>query len=128
MITTPEEKPDATDEQIEQKAMGALKLIEQFTLITDGEDEENIFLQGYHSGYRDRGKELKEREEQWISVETRLPDLYTDVLVFGKNGHMEVITTGFVNKEMAWREFGYKGTEITHWRKLPSPPKTVKDK
>jgi hypothetical protein len=57
----------------------------------------------------------------WISVKDRLPDDYSDVLVYDYDG---------MQYDIGWYDFeGYKGwvntnmeDSITHWMPLPEPP------
>lgn len=61
-------------------------------------------------------------DEGWISVEERLPEPDTDVIVFvtdDMDGHRN-----FVNIDSRRRETDEAWTDgtITHWRPLPDPP------
>ena len=71
---------------------------------------------------------------EWISVEERLPDEGTDVLVFTGFGRMDVLhihmesyticgigpRSGESGKKPSWEP---GGASVTHWMPLPEPPK-----
>ena len=73
---------------------------------------------------------ITELENQWISVEDRLPDENKNVIVFAND-----IVSGFVETACyyvcpeyltgGWREESGDPYEpiITHWMNLPEPPK-----
>ena len=83
---------------------------------------------------RDEVDELVRRckQDEWVSVEDRLPKDCTNVLFFyhiGSNGQ-KGIGYGFINKKM-WHvsylnnALWFKGSDnpVTHWMPLPEPPK-----
>ena len=91
-------------------------------------------------------KRIAELENQWISVEDRLPDLnYQNVLVFCDGGGIR--TTKFHSDRFAFKRLGWpksncytrkllgklsghfmlshdSGYKVTHWMPLPEPPIT----
>ena len=59
---------------------------------------------------------------EWISVEDRLPELWTPVLVL-KYAELHAVchlTDGRFFEETPWPH--RKAVEITHWMPLPDPP------
>lgn len=62
---------------------------------------------------------------EWVSVKDRLPEQYTDVIVFTKNG---IIDVDCLEHIMSWGEedFCKYGDNVTHWMPLPTPPQRVK--
>ena len=90
-------------------------------------------------------KRIAELENQWISVEDRLPDSdYQNVLAFCDGGNIQ--TTKFHSDRFAFKRLGWpksncytrkllgklsghfmlshdSGYKVTHWMPLPEPPK-----
>jgi hypothetical protein len=69
----------------------------------------------YNAGYR------KQSEGEWISVDERLPEDDTRVLVYLVDKrliHTQMDTDRFVKRE--WIRWG---SCVTHWMPLPEPPK-----
>ena len=64
-------------------------------------------------------KKLEEiaKKYDWVSVKDRMPEQYTDVIVFTKGG---TITVDYVDEN---GDFYYYGEYVTHWQYLPTPPK-----
>ena len=76
--------------------------------------------------------------DKWISVEERLPDINTTVLVIDEyfvNSDKHAISKGYARKRIPGLRFGYvtergefrtEGVnglcKITRWRPLPTPP------
>ena len=67
---------------------------------------------------------------EWISVKDRLPDDDELVLVYTKDGVTSVcslvIANAFANLKnlKVWEDNnGYYVSDVTHWQKLPNPPK-----
>lgn len=82
--------------------------------------------------------EGEKKEEGWISVKDRLPDLQVDVLVcikkFGVRYPYSMVATYEYNlkDELVWwvgeKEFDWNNAnheQITHWMSLPEPPKFI---
>jgi hypothetical protein len=91
------------------------------------------------SCFNKQGNEIMD----WISIKERLPDLYSNVLVFADNkGTNEpkpysiAMWIGdkwdFINHSPpmpnygAWQDIGYNmdSEDVTHWMHLPNPPKS----
>lgn len=70
-------------------------------------------------------------EYGWISVEDRLPENGTMVLMCGKYKEQDVISFAAVGylSEYGWSEHLGEGicgmADITHWMPLPNPPRVV---
>jgi hypothetical protein len=60
---------------------------------------------------------IKPKESEWVSVEDKLPEQYTDVIVFIKG---DTIAVDYVDEN---GDFYYYGKNVTHWMPLPKPPK-----
>jgi predicted nucleotide-binding protein (sugar kinase/HSP70/actin superfamily) len=73
-----EKKPDLTDEQIETKSKEMLELLHQFTALTNTDEEDNIFHQGYHTGYREAERSLQSQNERLLSA---LKEMRKEVLL-----------------------------------------------
>jgi len=74
---------------------------------------------------RDLHKRIAELENQWISVEDRLPDFHIQILFYA--GDMDGLLKGaFYRHSHRFRDnegnFFYK-SDVTHWMPLPEPPK-----
>jgi len=76
---------------------------------------------------------LTAHEEDWISVDDRLPEKYKKVLCFGNK---PITTRGVLGFHPMWHIASYDGSKfphpnrnggildyITHWQPLPTPPK-----
>jgi hypothetical protein len=72
------------------------------------------------------------RGDGWISVKERLPELYEDVLVYGKNFNHRwsndtepdrFYVARYCGDTCGWTIPGIGGLTITHWRPLPEPPR-----
>jgi len=65
-------------------------------------------------------------ESQWISVDDRLPEEGTIVLIYVKSWG-DVLYTGYLNHDDGWHDadgellLGFNAP--THWANLPQPPK-----
>ena len=78
-------------------------------------------------------QQLEAQEPKWISVEERLPDAKTAVLVYGQryvfNGkQIETFPMEHVaytrGKDEGWFSWDSSdGISVTHWMPLPEPPK-----
>lgn len=68
------------------------------------------------------GKFWVEKRSKWVSVKDRLPKEYEDVLAYGEEGI--VIAQYYGDDFGGWGTTMNKSTDnITHWMKLPEPPK-----
>lgn len=68
----------------------------------------------------------RSQKNEWISVEDRLPDLSTRVLIRDNTGHyydatLNIVTSG----KLEWFPTGIRHFtgKTTHWMPLPEPPK-----
>lgn len=62
-----------------------------------------------------------EPDNDWFSVKDRMPEQYTDVIVFTKGG---TITVDYVDEN---GDFYYYGEYVTHWMPLPQKPESEDD-
>lgn len=67
---------------------------------------------------------------EWVSVEERLPEKYTDVLVYCFSGSIEV---ALIDGDGVWGDgvatLGeLYGDGVTHWMPIPEPPEDRKEK
>jgi len=61
------------------------------------------------------------KEEGWVSVEYRLPEIDDSVLVAFDNGDVD---HDWYDKEFShWSRLIFGIRKITHWQPLPEPPK-----
>lgn len=62
---------------------------------------------------------------EWISVDERLPELNTDVLVYTKWGKRSTVEVCILDEEGDWMGVGQHFTHdsVTHWMPLPEAPK-----
>ena len=73
-------------------------------------------------------QQLEAKVPKWISVEERLPELYTSVLVYqtSPNKVINFISIGHLEEDsdgnFAWDTFGSPKNIITHWMSLPEVP------
>lgn len=94
------------------------------------QDSWTIAYDAYLAGY--------EAAKQWISVKDRLPEIDQDVLVI-KDGlyglacrkiveRQKLPPPQFNNIEIWEWDYGFEAREgqVTHWQKLPEPPKEEK--
>ena len=86
---------------------------------TDKADDEKV---------REWGELLEKYEKQtnWVSVEDRLPEVYTArssdwVLVLTRDGAQHIAT--YDHKHKDWDSNSNRGDIVTHWQPLPEPPK-----
>ena len=60
-------------------------------------------------------------ESEWVSVKDKLPEQYTDVIVFIKS---DTIAVDYVDEN---GDFYYYGKNVTHWMPLPQKPESEDD-
>jgi hypothetical protein len=126
------EKKVRSAEEWEVLATNALDEIHKHCLLCADDSEENIFKMGYHAAYMKFSQltPSSREEEQWISVEERLPEDIDVVLVWSTTSIKPTVAYYFqndwlyhsINNGQFWlkEELHIK---ITHWMPLPSPPK-----
>ena len=85
-------------------------------------------------------EQLEEAQPKWISVEERLPEPNTTVLLIAHGWEPQLVyigklkkvesekswLTGLVSKASEWMVYGFsyfKEPIVTHWMPLPEPPK-----
>jgi hypothetical protein len=60
-----------------------------------------------------------EHDKGWISVEDRMPEPNTWVLVFAKQGSYMNLRVDYITRDSIW----FNSMCVTHWQPLPEPPK-----
>jgi len=61
-------------------------------------------------------------QSEWISVEERLPETETSVLVFTERGY--IFSSWASNEDVFWFYNEDEDDRVTHWQPLPEPPET----
>ena len=61
-------------------------------------------------------------QSEWISVEERLPETETSVLVFTERGY--IFLSWASNEDVFWFYNEDEDDRVTHWQPLPEPPET----
>jgi hypothetical protein len=73
------------------------------------------FISGAKAGYIEAMK-----EQRWIPVSERLPELFKNVLIFGSQGTTAI---SCVDADLSIDLYPLKeGEKVTHWQPLPPPP------
>lgn len=73
--------------------------------------------------YKWEGWQAKAAQSEWISVEDRLPETETTVLICTKRG--DIFSSWASNEDVFWF-YGEEGdNRVTHWQPLPEPPKAA---
>ncbi len=63
-------------------------------------------------------------ESAWVSVSERLPESHADVDLYCDE--FKTLIRGFIDENGRFYQVGFGQTfGITHWRPLPSPPKSI---
>ena len=68
-------------------------------------------------------EELDKRVHRWISVEERLPDYDSTVLMFEQVGLFTAIAMGRLTRDEGFVTQDGFPADVTHWMPLPEPPK-----
>lgn len=80
----------------------------------------------FFDGYAEAASAWNNRPDGWISIDDRLPENNTEVLIsidYG-NGKQSVLMGYMRSQDVSWRGVvGQKLIGVTHWRPLPEPPK-----
>ena len=69
-------------------------------------------------------EEAKEATPKWIETISKLPENWTDVLVY--NEDTKELSVGYYYDSLGWYLQNGELMEVTHWMPLPEPPKEVK--
>ena len=77
--------------------------------------EYDVAEEAYKNGY-DKGYSAGYTASNWISVEDKLPEPYTMVLVYTGYKTIDMI---FYSEISGWN----RCPNVTHWMPLPQPPK-----
>ena len=85
-------------------------------------DKEEIYTNGSDLISVFRVRQMMEHyHHDWVSVKDKLPEQYTDVIVFTKGS---TIAVDYVDEN---GDFYYYGQNVTHWMPLPEPPESEDD-
>lgn len=68
---------------------------------------------------------VRAAQSEWISVEERLPETETSVLVFTERGY--IFLSWASNEDVFWFYNEDENDRVTHWQPLPAPPTTDPD-
>jgi hypothetical protein len=134
LLTPPsDEQPD----QVElADAVAFVKFMENGRFYKANEGGVIIYSQGkqrytieqLYSIFKSQSTGKQEGQEEWVSVEERLPQTLVNVLVHYDDGITGYITRGFYSYEnkVVWNVQSYsdkiKDANVTHWQPLPAPP------
>lgn len=121
-----------TQDAIDEALLEYIEMIEEYIALVEKERDE-AYEAGRAAAMEPASEEVKDAV-QWISVEDRLPDLDTDVMVYPYPAY-QVMTArfGFIQKKdiaPCWHfseyilNYGWKEQEVdpTHWMPLPKTP------
>ena len=73
--------------------------------------------------YRNGWNDAVETMPRWFSVEERLPECNTDILVFAREGKNWWYGVAYLDTVGRWaRNGGGTVSGVTHWMPLPEPP------
>ena len=67
---------------------------------------------------------LEQRNPQWISVKRRLPAQFQPVLCCRKGN---IVEQGYRDVDDAWKIYGARCRNVTHWMPLPAPPEVLNE-
>lgn len=82
----------------------------------DWKDSDDIAEQLYHEGYR--------KQSEWISVDERLPEKFTNVLcLYPSRNYGGNIVVDYMESDRGCFAEQFKYGEPTHWMPLPEAPK-----
>lgn len=70
--------------------------------------------------YKWEGWQAKAAQSEWISVQDRLPEIDTTVLICTERG--EIFSSWASNEEVFWFYGEEEDNRVTHWQPLPAPP------
>lgn len=72
--------------------------------------------------YKWEGWQARATQSEWISVQDRLPEIDTTVLICTERG--EIFSSWASNEGVFWFYGEEEGNRVTHWQPLPLPPTT----
>ena len=72
--------------------------------------------------YKWEGWQARAAQSEWISVQDRLPDTETTVLVCTERGY--IFTSWASDVDVFWFYDEEEDDRVTHWQPLPAPPTT----
>ena len=75
-----------------------------------------------HIEFAWRAWQARAAQSEWISVEDRLPEIDTTVLICTERG--EIFSSWASNEEVFWFYGEEEDNRVTHWQPLPAPPTT----
>ena len=75
-----------------------------------------------HIEFAWRAWQARAAQSEWISVQDRLPEIDTTVLVCTERG--EIFSSWASNEEVFWFYGEEEDNRVTHWQPLPAPPTT----
>lgn len=95
-----------------------------------GEDKTSYIVQGIYEAVEFIRSHMDEIENNdWISVDERLPEEKTEVLCCFEDGTVQSLWQNWKNSGFSgYLDNGLKPTKVTAWRSFPEPYKPKKDK
>ena len=72
--------------------------------------------------YKWEGWQARAAQSEWISVQDRLPETETTVLVCTERGY--IFTSWASDVDVFWFYDEEEDDRVTHWQPLPAPPTT----
>ena len=72
--------------------------------------------------YKWEGWQAQATQSEWISVEDRLPEIETTVLICTERG--DIFSSWAGNEDVFWFYGEEEDNRVTHWQPLPTPPTT----
>lgn len=82
--------------------------------------------EGFIKGANWQKEHSYSEQEQWISVEDKLPEIYSNVIIYGRytaDCPLSVYAADYNPKNKLFRCDYIKSKNVTHWMPLPNPPK-----
>ena len=101
-----------------EKALAALGIVQD--MLRNLRDKNTPLLGPVQQKVREAIAALK--EDPWIPVETRLPEVDEWVYVYSDGVDDFAYDIAYLMKDGTWRNLGWN-YPVTHWQPLPAPPK-----